>query len=290
MAKHLTKTEIKYLNLQYLPRLTVANADKYLNISTSKSARVRDKLDCILNIPYGTGTLQKLDIFPSKEKKGPVHIFIHGGYWRATEIDKNVYSHIAGPMVEAGATVVLVDYDLCPNVRITDIYAQIQEAVIWVYKNIAQYNGNSSKIFLSGHSAGGHLVGLMLMTDWKGKDTFLPVNLISGATSLSGIFDITPHRHTSIQSDIKLSSTEARAMSPMFLKPIAKNSVILAVGQNEPDLFHWQSLQFAAHLRLNNVSAEYVATLNDNHFPITNRLASKQDPLTKRLIQQMGLQ
>jgi arylformamidase len=286
MAEKLTKAQINDINLQYLPRLTVKNADQYLRKSAERSARVRKKLVCRIDVPYGDTPGQMLDIFPAARKGAPVHVFIHGGYWRA--LDKDIYSHIAGPMVAAGATVVLPNYDLCPTVRITEIVHQMQRAIAWVYKNIGKHNGDPKRIYVSGHSAGGHLTGMMIATDWS-KLGRLPKNLIKGTAPLSGLFDIEPHRHSQLQPDIRLTAKEAKAMSPMYLPPFAKGPSIVAVGGGEPDLFHWQSLEYAARLRLHRIKAEVVSTPGDNHFAITDRLGDARDPLTKALIAQMGL-
>ncbi len=286
MAKTLSKQDIDHINMQYLPRLIVANVEGYLQKSADRSARVRKKLTCKRNIAYGDTPGQTLDVFPAATKGAPVNIFIHGGYWRA--LDKDVYSHIAGPMVAAGATVVMVNYDLCPAVRITDIVNQVRRAIVWVYKNIAKHNGDRKKIFVSGHSAGGHLTAMMNATDWA-QEAGLPKSLIKGSAPLSGLFDIEPHRHSQIQEDIRLTAKEAKAMSPMYMTPVAKGPVIVAVGGIEPDLFHWQSLEYAARLRLHGIKAEYISMPGDNHFDITDRLGNARDPLTKAIIAQMGL-
>ncbi len=182
----------------------------------------------------------------------------------------------------------LLNYDLCPKVRITDIVHQVRRAIVWVHKNIAGYRGDPKKIYVSGHSAGGHLTGMMIATDWQ-KEADLANDLIKGTAPLSGLFDIEPHRHSQLQPDIRLTAEEAQAMSPMYLPFIAKAPSIVAVGGNEPHLFHWQSLEYAARLRLHGVRAEYVSTPGDNHFDVTDRLGDANDPLTKALIAQMGL-
>ena len=87
-----------------------------------------------------------------------------------------------------------------------------------------------------------------------------------------------------MQQDIRLTASEAKAMSPMYLTPISKGLSIVAVGDNEPDLFHWQSLQYSAH----RINAEYISMPGDNHFSITDRLGNARDPLTKALIEQMS--
>lgn len=286
MRRRLTAAELRELNLQYLPRLMVTNAEEYLKRSAQRSARARKKLRCVLDVVYGETPGQTLDVFPSSRAKSPVHVFIHGGYWRS--LDKHYYSHIAVPMVAAGATVVLINYDLCPKVRVTDIVRQVRRAIVWVYKNVAKYKGDPNRIFVSGHSAGGHLTGMLIATDWA-KEARLPNGLIKGTAPLSGLFDIGPHRHSQLQPDIRLSASEVKALSPMYLEPVAKAPCMLAVGGAEPDLFHWQSLEYAARLRLNGIRAEYFATPGDNHFAITDRLGNGNDPLTQALIKQMGL-
>ena len=110
MAKALSTQEIEHINLQYLPRLTVPNVEGYLEKSAERSARVRKKLGGEIDLSYGDSAGQKLDVFPAAAKGAPVHVFIHGGYWRS--LDKHFYSHVAGPMVAAGATVVVPNYDL----------------------------------------------------------------------------------------------------------------------------------------------------------------------------------
>ncbi len=288
MTRKLTKAQVKDLNYQYLPLLTVNNAGEYLSNSAKRSARMRNKLSCQLDISYGNTDGQKLDIFPGSSKEAPVHVFIHGGYWRAPHINKSLYSYIAGPLVTAGATVVLIDYDLCPQVRISDIVEQVKTAMTWIYKNIRKYNGDRKRIFVSGHSAGGHLTAMMMATDWW-QERRLPRDLIKGTLLLSGLFDIEPHRHTDLQQDIRLTAGEAKKMSPMYLRPLSKGPSIIAVGEDEPDLFHWQSLQYAAQLRTHRIKANYISIPGDNHFSITDRLGKARDPLTKALISQMTL-
>ncbi len=288
MPSTLTKAQIKDLNLQYVVRLTVKNADEYIEKSGRRSARVRGKLKGHLDIPYGNTSAQKLDIFPTKKKNAPVHVFIHGGYWRSRDISKSTYSHMAAPMVAAGATVVLIDYDLCPDVSITEIVKQTRRALVWVYRNISDHNGDPNRIYVSGHSAGGHLTAMMAATNWT-KEGRLPKGLIKGTAPLSGLFDIEPHRHTVLQSDIRLTAREAKAMSPLYLPPVAKGPAIICLGGAESNLFHWQSFAYAAHLRTHRIAATVIATPDDNHFDITNRLGNTRDPLTRALIAQMGL-
>ena len=276
------------LNQQYLPRLSVKNSDELTAKYEKRSARVRATLDAALDMPYGDSVRQTLDIFPAATPNAPVLVFIHGGYWRATDLTKSTYSHIAKPFVQAGATVVLPEYDLCPQVSIRDIVQQMRNALVWVYKRIKRYNGDRRRIVVCGHSAGGHLTGMMAATDWRAH-AGLPNTLISATAPLSGLFDIRAHRHTDLQEDIRLSVADAAALSPMRIPSIARAPSLVVVGGDESDLFHWQSLQYAANLRAEGIAAEYLATPNDNHFTITDRLGKSRDPLVRRLLDLLAL-
>jgi arylformamidase len=274
------------LDRQYIARVRVPDFKDYLAASARRSARVRRRLGGKLDVSYGDTPKQTLDVFPAARPGAPVHVFIHGGYW--FELDKAIYSHVAAPLVAAGATVVLPNYELCPDVRITDIVDQMRRAIAWVHRNIRRFNGDPRRIYVSGHSAGGHLAGMVAATDWSSLSG-LPRDLIKGIAPLSGLFDITPHRRTRLQPFIRLGAGEARRISPIYLTPAMHGSAIVAVGDAESDLFHWQSLAYAAMLRTHGVRAEYVSVPDTHHFAITEHLADRRHPLTRALVAQMGL-
>ena len=277
--------DIEFLNTEYLPRRTVPNMQDYFDAAAARSAEARTRLAGTLDIPYGETALQQLDIFPAARTGAPVFVFIHGGYWRA--LDKSFYSDIAETFTAAGATVVLPNYDLCPAVSIPDIVTEMRTALAWVHANIAAYNGDANKIYVCGHSAGGHLTGMMMTTDWAAIG--LPADLLKGAAPLSGLFDIEPHRHTELQVDIRLTAEDAAANSPQNLNLHADCPVICAVGGGESASFHRQSREFADKCRAAGLPADYLETGNDNHFEITERLLKPNDPLTLALLKLMGL-
>ena len=113
------------LELEFNPRATVRNVDARVAAYTAASAATRARLDCVLDVRYGSGEKETLDIFPANEPNAPVHLFIHGGYWRA--MDKSNYSFIADAFQPAGATTVLVNYDLCPDVTLDTIVAGVRQ-------------------------------------------------------------------------------------------------------------------------------------------------------------------
>ena len=146
------------------------------------SADARAALKCTLNIAYGDGPNESLDIFPASQPNAPVVVFIHGGYWRS--LDKADHSFVAPPLHDLGACVVVVNYALCPGttespVTIPDIAHQMVKAMAWTWQNIAHHGGNPNNVTVAGHSAGGHLAAMLLACDWKQVDPKHPRTLDS---------------------------------------------------------------------------------------------------------------
>ena len=283
---NLTEAERHELNIQLLPRLTVPGVDAHLEGVARRSAAVRARLDCHPDIPYGESPRQALDVFPAAESGAPVFFFIHGGYWRSQS--KSTYSEVVEPMVAAGAAAVTPSYDLCPQVTIPDIVDQIRHAIVWVHKNIADHNGDPSRIHVCGHSAGGHLTGMMMVTDWQALFG-LPQDLLRGAIPLSGLFDIEPHRHTDLQEQILLTAEDAAANSPQHLPLRFAGPVLCGVGGAESDVFKRQSRDFDQKCAAHGLESEYVELDGDDHFMVTDRLTDPNHPLTQAILAQMGL-
>ncbi|MCI0525821.1 MAG: alpha/beta hydrolase, partial [Nitrospira sp.] len=165
------------LDAQYNLRRRHPNFQDYFDKNEQKSERVRQALSCQLDIAYGNRPGERLDVFPAPELNAPVHLFIHGGYWQF--LDKRSHDFVAEPFVAIGCTTVVINYDLAPSVGIDEIVRQVRAALAWTYQNINTFNGDPSQIYISGHSAGGHLVAMAMVTDWE-KDWNLPANLVKG--------------------------------------------------------------------------------------------------------------
>ena len=193
------------LEREYNPRLAAPDFQAYLDAQASRAAATRDALAGSLDVSYGDGPLQTLDIFPAKTPNAPVHAFIHGGYWRG--LDKNFYSYIAEPLVAAGATVAMVNYDLAPGQTISGIVSQIAEAVRWLHANARQVGGNPDRLYLSGHSAGAHLAAMMLARDWAAEGR--PADIVKGVVAVSGVYELEPVTMLKVNAEIGLTPEEA---------------------------------------------------------------------------------
>jgi arylformamidase len=202
----------------------------------AESERVRNTLACDLDVPYGTSAGETLDIFRAASARGPLFVFIHGGYWRA--LDKRDVSFIAEPFVAAGIGVVTINYDLTPKVEVEEIVAQSRRALRWVDQHLDRLGGDPDQVFVGGHSAGGHLAAMALLAE--------PALRLAGAVALSGIFDLVPLLHTNVNDAIRLDETRARALSPLHHWRPTSTPLLVGVGGGETDGFITQSTRFAA--------------------------------------------
>lgn len=211
------------------------------------SRQVRESVPCTLDVPYGDGPNETLDIFAGPEANAPVVVFIHGGYWRS--LDKSDHSFVVPALRAQGACVVVVNYALCPGsadrpITIADIALQMAKALAWIWHQIGQYGGAASRISLIGHSAGGHLAAMLLACDWKkiGKD--LPRDLVQRGLSISGLYELEPMRRTSfLQADLRLTPAQVRALSPARWSAPQRRVLHAVVGAEE-------SPEFLRHNRL----------------------------------------
>ena len=270
----MTTRDAAALDKLYNNRLLVPECMDILQRWTQDSAAVRQSVDCKLDVAYGLGDKEKLDVFPcamtDSSKTAPVLIFIHGGYWRS--LDKADHSFLAPAFTQQGSCVVIPNYSLCPAVTVSDIVLQLVNAVAWVYKNIDKYGGNPERITLAGHSAGGHLVAMLLSCLWPKFDTTLPNDVVKNALSISGLFELdTPMHSPYLQDSLHLTPAEVRRISPAWLPAPAIGKLYSVVGGDESPEFlrHNQLIQDAWGKQTVPVSEQLPGL---NHFTVLEAL------------------
>lgn len=273
-----TKNDI---NKEYNPRLSVSNYEALLAKSKNKASKALKSLNGHTNFKYGIGKLQTLDVFYKKTlTKMPVHIFIHGGYWRA--LDKGYHTHMALPFYNSNIVFFNLNYDLCPFVTLSDIKNQIIEAIVWIIKNGKKFNADVNNIVLSGHSAGAHLVSLLISHNWK--DNNINVNIFKGAGLISGIYDTELVLNLEINKEINLSDSEALKNNTLKMTPIVKMPIILAYGDQEPKKWIQQTTNYRAWLKKNQYNTTLIKCNNSNHFSLIDSLAKKNNKIIEKLI------
>jgi arylformamidase len=273
------------MEVQFNPQASVNDQSKWSQERARLSAAARENFKSRLNVPYGPSPRQVLDIFPAQRADAPVNLFFHGGYWRGGSKDDN--SLIAGLLVPAGATAVVVEYDLCPAVTVADIVRQARAAIVWAYRNIAGFGGDPSKLFISGMSAGGHLVAMALARDWEKED--VPGNVIKGAVAISGVYDLMPVLHVSVNAAIRLTPESARDNNPMLHPPRPVAPLVLAVGGDESPGWKQMSLDFFRLCKGRGVDSEHIEIPGRHHYSISHLLGEPTNPLAGAILRQMSL-
>lgn len=273
------------IELAFNPRAAARNVDARIDADADASTATRARLDPVLDVRYGAGEKETLDIFPADEPNAPVHLFIHGGYWRA--MDKSDYSFIADVFHPAGATTVLVNYDLCPTVTLDAIIAQTMRAIAWTFRNIAPYGGDPNRLYVSGNSAGGHLTAMALAHDWEAEG--LPGDIIKGAIPITGVFDCEPVPDITVNELIRLDRESARRLSPLRNPPRRAQPVLVAVGGAEPPLWIQMSKDYVALCREHGIECEYLELPDHDHFDASRAVGDAQSPLARAMLRMMGL-
>src|SRR3989441_7188850 len=151
------------LDSEYNNREKVEDSADWISRYAIASAETRAALECRLDVAYGVHPGEMLDIFPTRGAPAPVHVFVHGGYWQ--RLDKSDSSFVARALQPAGAAVVVINYGLIPTGGLDELVRQCRAAIVWGHRHAASFGGGPNRIFVSGHSAGGHLGPMLMSTD-----------------------------------------------------------------------------------------------------------------------------
>jgi arylformamidase len=222
---------------------------------------------------YGRGPRNSVDFFTG-DGQGAVVVFIHGGYWQA--LDGSSFSHYARGLNAHGVDVAVPSYDLCPQVTVDTIIAEMRAAV----RELAKLG---RPLVISGHSAGGHLAACLLATDWQIQNTSLPKHLVIAAYAISGLFDLVPLVGTSINKALGLEEASARAASPLFWKAPEHGSLDAVVGETESAEYHRQSRTVTGVWARTGLPTRYGIIAGANHFTAIAPLADPASPMVLRL-------
>eukprot|EP00794_Sanderia_malayensis_P015686 gene15686-17268_t len=270
MAEHHQKNS-EFLEHQYSPSRwsKLIGPSEIINDHCTKSLKAsshaRNATNVELDIKYGDLDGQKMDIFYPKVRNEAekVLVFLHGGYWQ--ELGKEYYSYIGGIFSAFGIIVAVIGYDLAPKVKMNTIYGEVKESIVYLAKRFPH-----SRIFVSGHSAGGHLASLLLKEDWS--EFHLRKNLLDGVMVVSGVFDLQPLVQTYVNDALKMDTEEAKMFSPMsYIQEVKLHSncnVLCLIGEYESDEFHRQSRDYCKALHESGINADMRVIKDTDHFSI----------------------
>ncbi|MBD1897882.1 alpha/beta hydrolase [Coleofasciculus sp. FACHB-129] len=274
------------LDAEYNVEKSVPDFMVYADFYVKTSASVRSALSCKLQVPFGPTLAEHLDIFPAAQSDAPILVFIHGGYWRL--LSSQDFSLVAKAPVEAGVTVVVTNYALCPTVTMDEIVRQSRAAVAWIYQNASSFGGDRDRIYVSGHSAGGQLTAMLMATDWEGTYG-LPADIIKGGCAISGLFDLMPFPYTWLQPALQLTWGEVLRNSPILHIPDKAGSLIVTYGGDESKEFQRQSEEFLAAWKAKGLKGEYLPQPGKNHFTAIDGFLDVNSNLCTAILRQMGV-
>ena len=212
---------------------------------------------------YGPGPRETIDLFEAGPG-APVVAFLHGGYWQA--LDPSWFSWIAPPLLARGISVAIPAYDLCPQVSLATIIEQMRTAIALLTERAA------TPPVLVGHSAGGHLAACLLSEGLAGT-----------AVSISGVFDLRPLVHTSINTALRLDPAEAARLSPLGWT-VPEGAVLdCLVGGGETTEFIRQSRMMAEAWGAAGADTRFEALTDLDHFTVLDPLAAADSALVRRI-------
>jgi len=242
------------------------------------SAAARDRIAGHLDLAYGAGPAETLDLFPVEgAEKAPLLAFIHGGYWQA--LDKGDYSYMAPAFLEAGIAFASLNYGLAPDTKIGAMIDQTRRALAWLHRHALDYGIDPARIVVAGHSAGGHLAAMALSTDWPAFQDGLPANLLAGGCSISGVYDLEPIRLSYHNKVLHIEAQEAAPWSPLHCLPDAAPPLLLAVGSEETSEFLRQHAEYAAAWQGRGLPLGEVDMTALHHFTAVDALAERDHAL-----------
>ena len=273
------------LDAQYNQRSLVPDADDYIAVDVAESARVRQKLDCRIDVAYGPGEDETLDLFPAAAPGSPVVVYMHGGAW--TRSDKANESFMAEAFVAAGAAFVAVNFGLCPKVTLDEMIRQARAAVAWSCENAQDFNADPGRLYIAGHSSGGHVGGMMAVTDWTAHN--LPRALIKGALLCSGMYDLAPVRLSARNDYLHLDEAAEARNSAIRHIPADGCPLIVGYGGGEQTEFRRQSRAFAAAWRDAGLEVEEFDMPGVNHFELRRHFNDPNSPILTAMLALMGL-
>ena len=274
------------LDAEYDNRSKVDSAESHLSFWSARSSAVRAQGNHRLDVVFGPSLDEKLDVFLVDQPDAPIHFFIHGGYWHL--LSKAEFSFVAQPFRLNGAITVVINYALIPRVDMNELVRQCRKALAWTWKNAHTFGGDQNQIHVSGHSAGGHLVGMLCATDWRRFDSELPSNPIKSATSLSGLMDLEPISKCFLGDILHLSEQDIRRNSPVQLQRNNLCPLTLAVGGKEGREYLRQSAALVKHWSGLRPKPQLKVLEDEDHFTIVEQLDDPESEVSRLLLTHMS--
>jgi arylformamidase len=270
----------KEIDKEYDVEKSAPDFQRYAEYYINESKKARDELECILDVPFGPTIEETLDIFPAQDPDAPILVFIHGGYWLS--LSSKEFSLVARGPVALGFTVVITNYALCPKVTLPEITRQSRAAIAWIRRSSQAFNGSRCRLYVAGHSAGGHQVAMLLRTPWM-EDYGLPRDVIRGGFAISGLFDLRPLRFSWLQPMLQLTEDIVQTQSPLLRLPDRAPPLIVSVGGAESFELQRQSVDYLHAWKAAKLRGWSFEQPQANHFNAIDGFMDKESKLCASL-------
>jgi acetyl esterase/lipase len=223
---------------------------------------------------------QKLDLYlPKGAKDYPTLFFIHGGAW--TGGSRSGFDRIGRTFARNGVAFVSTGYRLSPKVKHPAHIQDVAKGFAWTVANIGKYGGNADAIFVSGHSAGGHLAALLATDDDYLKAEKLSLKNIKGAIPVSGVFVVSPRMKNVFGDDEEV----CKKASPQNHVGEGLPPFLILYADNDLGNLGKQAETFAPTLKEQKVEATLVKGKDRNHGSIMMKMAAEDDPATQAVLE-----
>jgi arylformamidase len=276
------------LDAQYDNRAKIPSFPAHLERWAADSERARRTLGARVDVRYGDSPRQSLNVYAARgATPAPVLVWIHGGYWRAQAKEDNDF--VAAGFVPRGVAVVNVEYELMPGVRMDDVVRQCRAATAWAMTNAASFGGDPSRVWIAGHSAGGHLTAAIAATDWDLQPGIPGDARPAGGFSISGLHDLEPIRLCFLNDTLAMDEDEARRNSPLRMAAPRDGDWTLMVGGLEGPEYLRQAVGLAAAWGSNDTRRVRAEVIDGaDHLSIVAPLGDPGSAAVERIARAMG--
>ena len=276
------------LDAAYDQRNAEANMRQVIGRMITNSEAARRRLGEPLRFAYGSKSIEGLDVYRAKVDLAPINIVFHGGGWRRG--NARSYGFLANMFVHAGAHLLVPDFSSVEEFDgdLSELADQARRAVAWAYRNAGEFGGDAARLYVSGHSTGGHLAALVLTTDWQ-ADFDLPADAVKGGLCSSAVFDLRPVRLASYGSHIRFTDALELDMSPIRHVDKLNAPTIVSYGSLETREFVRQSRDFVSAAEAAGKNVQLIVGEGYNHIEIIETLANPYGVLGRAVRQQMQL-
>jgi arylformamidase len=242
-----------------------------------RCTRLRQERSEHLDLAYGDTPRERIDLFLAAQPNAPTVAFIHGGYWQIVNSDKENYCFLAEGLLPNGINLAMIEYTLAPTARMDRIVDEVRRAVLWLDEHLGDYGADPHRLYVAGHSAGGHLTA-----------TTMPLRPVRGGLAISGIYDLEPIRLNYLNEKLGLDEAEAERNSPILHIPPMAGELVVAYGTRElPELCR-QSADYAQAWAERALAGQVLPVDGADHFTVLDTLADPKGVLAQALVQMVG--